>query len=389
MALAGKCLTTTGEVASVIDSSMSNHLLSPFTLGGLNLSSRVVMAPMTRSRAGTRQEPNEMMVRYYRQRAGAGLIITEGTFISRQAIGWMQAPGIYTEAQAADWRVVTDAVHAHGGHIYLQLWHTGRASHSLLRDDRSPGVSSSPIRIEGGKKIRTPEGEKEYEVPRALATDELPGVVADYAAAAQRAKDAGFDGVEIHSANGYLLDQFLQSKVNHRTDGYGGSVEKRARLLLEVADAVIGVWGGERVGVRISPNGMYNDVGSPDFREQFLYAATELGRRGLGCLHVMDGLGFGFHELGKPMTLEEFRAVFPGTIIGNVGYTQSTAEDRIASGDADLIAFGRPFITNPDLVARFRHGWPLEKFDDNSHWYTFGPTGYADYPDHGQEVPEA
>ena len=368
---------------------MSNHLLSPFTLGGLTLSSRVVMAPMTRNRAGTTQEPNEMMARYYEQRAGAGLIVSEGTFISRQAIGWMQAPGIYTDRQAADWRAVTDAVHAKGGHIYLQLWHTGRASHSLLRADRSLGVSSSAIRIEGGSKIHTPEGEKEYEVPRALETSEISGVVADYAAAAQRAKDAGFDGVEIHSANGYLLDQFLQSKVNHRTDQYGGSVENRARLLLEVADAVIGVWGAEHVGVRISPNGMFNDMGSPDFREQFLYAATELGRRGLGYLHVMDGLGFGFHKQGEPMTLAEFRAVFPGAIIGNVGYTQETAESRIASGDADLIAFGRPFITNPDLVERFRHGWPLEKFDDNSKWYAFGPTGYTDYPDYGQDVPEA
>ncbi len=329
-----------------------------------------------------------MMVRYYGQRAGAGLIITEGTFISRQAIGWMQAPGIYTDKQGADWRAVTEVVHAKGGHIYLQLWHTGRSSHSLLREDRSPGVSSSPIPIRTGH-INTPEGKKDYETPRALETFEIPGVVSDYAAAARRAKDAGFDGVEIHSANGYLLDQFLQSVVNQRVDEYGGSIENRARFLLEVADAVIGVWGGEHVGVRLSPNGTYNDVGSPDFREQFLYAATELGKRGLGYLHVMDGLGFGFHQQGEPMTLKEFRAVFPGTIIGNVGYTQATAEDRIASGDADLIAFGRPYITNPDLVERFRHGWPLAKFDDNSHWYTFGPTGYTDYPDYGQDAPEA
>ena len=368
---------------------MSNHLLSPFTLGGVTLSSRVVMAPMTRNRAGTTQEPNDMMARYYAQRAEAGLIVSEGTFISRQAIGWMQAPGIYTDQQAADWRTVTDAVHAKGGRIYLQLWHTGRASHSLLRADRSLGVSSSAIRIEGGDKIHTPEGPQEYEVPRALETGEIPGVVADYAAAAQRAKDAGFDGVEIHSANGYLLDQFLQSKVNHRVDQYGGSIENRARLLLEVADAVIGVWGAEHVGVRVSPNGTFNDVGAADFREQFLYVATELGRRGLGYLHVMDGLGFGFHKQGQPMTLGEFRAVFPGAIIGKVGYTQETAESRIGSGDADLIAFGRPFITNPDLVERFRHGWPLEKFSANSHWYSFGPTAYTDYPDYGQDVPKA
>ena len=360
---------------------MSNHLLSPFNLGGLELPNRVVMAPMTRSRAGLDSLPNELMARYYAQRARAGLIITEGTHISEQAIGWWQAPGVYTEEMARDWRLVTDAVHEKGGHIYMQLWHTGRASHHLLRRDGTPGVSSSAVKIEGDKQIHTPEGKKDFEVPHALTADEIPQVVASYELAARHAQSAGFDGVEIHSANGYLLDQFLQSKVNHRTDAYGGSVENRARLPLEVADAVIGVWGPERVGVRLSPNGIYNDVGSPEFREQFLYVATELGKRGLGYLHVMDGLGFGFHKLGEPMTLKEFRAVFPNALIGNVGYTQESAEERVASSDADLIAFGRPYITNPDLVERFERGLPLAPSDDNSHWYTFGPEGYADYPD--------
>ena len=365
---------------------MSNPLLSPFQLGGLTLPNRVVMAPLTRNRAGELGLPNRLMARYYAQRAGAGLIISEGTHISEQAIGWWQAPGVYTGKMEEDWRVVTDAVHARGGRIYMQLWHTGRASHHLLRRDGTPGVSSSAVKIEGGNQIHTPEGKRDYEVPHALGTHEIPAVVTSYELAARHAKGAGFDGVEIHSANGYLLDQFLQSKVNHRTDPYGGSVENRARLLLEVADIVMGVWGPERVGVRLSPNGIYNDVGSPDFREQFLYAATELGRRGLGYLHVMDGLGFGFHKLGEPMTLKEFRAVFPGALIGNVGYTQETAAQRIASGDADLIAFGRPFITNPDLVERFEKHLPLAPSDDKSHWYSFGPEGYADYPNYDGRV---
>ncbi len=365
---------------------MSNDLLSPFQLGPLSLPNRVVMAPMTRSRAGELGLPNRLMAQYYAQRADAGLIITEGTHISEQAIGWWQAPGVYTGEMEEDWRIVTDAVHKKGGRIYMQLWHTGRSSHHLLRRDHTLGVSSSAIKIEGAKGVHTPEGKKDYEVPHALTLDEIPKVVTSYELAARHAKGAGFDGVEIHSANGYLLDQFLQSKVNHRTDAYGGSVENRARLLLEVADIVMGVWGPERVGVRLSPNGIYNDVGSPDFREQFLYAATELGKRKLGYLHVMDGLGFGFHKLGEPMTLKEFRAVFPHALIGNVGYTQETAEERIASGDADLIAFGRPYITNPDLVERFEKNLPLAPFDDPTHWYTFGPEGYADYPDHDGRV---
>ena len=360
---------------------MSNHLFSPFVLGGLTLPNRVVMAPLTRSRAGEAGLPNELMAKYYRQRASAGLIVTEGTHISEQAIGWWQAPGVYTDEMEKDWRLVTDAVHQAGGRIYMQLWHTGRASHRLLRADHTLPVSSSALRIENGEQIHTPEGKKDYEVPHALETHEIPAVVTSYALAARHAKAAGFDGVEIHSANGYLLDQFLQSKVNHRTDAYGGSVENRARLLLEVADAVIGVWGPERVGVRISPNGVYNDVGSPDFREQFLHAATELGQRKLGYLHVLDGLAFGFHKLGEPMTLKEFRAVFPGALIGNCGYDQETAGKRLADGDADLIAFGRPYITNPDLAERFEKHLPLAPHDDPAHWYTFGPEGYADYPD--------
>ena len=322
------------------------------------------------------------MLQYYLQRATAGLIITEGAQISHQAVGWWGAPGIYTGEMETRWGKIAAAVHGKGGHIFLQLWHTGRASHSLLRADRTLGISSSAIPIGDQGKIRTPEGWKSYETPRALPTDEIAGLVGDYANAARRARSAGFDGVEIHAANGYLLDQFLQSRVNKRTDRYGGSVEDRCRLLLEVADAVVDAWGAaDRVGVRLSPNGVYNDMGSPDARAQFLCAATELAKRDVGYLHIVDGGGFGFHGLGVPMRLDEFRAVFPHTIIGNGGYTQETAEGRITSGSADLIAFGRPFIANPDLVARFAQGFPLAPSDDKSGWYDFGPSGYADYPD--------
>ena len=360
---------------------MPDNLLSPCKLGSLPLSNRVVMAPMTRCRAGEAGIPNALMREYYTQRATAGLIITEGAQISAQGVGWWQAPGIYTDEMQARWAEIAAAVHGEGGRIFLQLWHTGRASHTLLRADRTPGVSSSAVRIDDDSKILTPEGWKSYETPRPLATEEVAEVVADYAKAARRAKQAGFDGVEIHAANGYLLDQFLQSRVNTRTDRYGGSVEARCRLPLEVADAVVDAWGAaDRVGVRLSPNGIYNDMGSPDARAQFLYAATELARRDIGYLHIVDGGGFGFHGLGTPMTLDDFRAVFPNTIIGNGGYTRETAGERIAAGTADLIAFGRPFIANPDLVARFAQGVPLASSDDKSVWYAFGPTGYADYP---------
>jgi 2,4-dienoyl-CoA reductase-like NADH-dependent reductase (Old Yellow Enzyme family) len=229
--------------------------------------------------------------------------------------------------------------------------------------------------------VRTSDGKQPYEVPRALETDEVRAVVADYARAAERAKAAGFDGVEIHSANGYLLDVFLQSKTNHRTDVYGGSVEHRYRMLDEVVEAVIRVWSADRVGVRLSPNGAFNDMGSPDYREQFTYAATQLDRFGLAYLHVMDGLAFGFHELGEPMTLADFRKVFHGPLMGNCGYTKDEAEKRVAAKDADLIAFGRPYISNPDLVERFANDWPLTPDADMADWYTpKGADGYTDFP---------
>lgn len=354
-------------------------LLSPLTVGDLTLKNRVVLAPLTRARAGVERLPNALMRDYYSQRAGAGLLITEATVISEQAIGWQQSPGIYTDAQTAGWRQVTEAVHENGGRIFLQLWHMGRSSHSAFREDRSLPVAPSAIKLNSDY-IHTPTGKQPYETPRALETHEVPLVVEDYRRAAQRAKDAGFDGVEIHGANGYLIDQFLQSRTNQRTDRYGGSVEKRLQFLREVTEAVLTVWPAARVGVRLSPNGNFNDMGSPDFRETFLAAASELNRHGLAYLHVVDGLGFGFHKQGEPMTLAEFRTVFTGLLMGNCGYTQETAEVAIAAGHADLIAFGRPFISNPDLAERFANGWPLAPAALMSDWYSFEPKGYADFP---------
>lgn len=355
-----------------------NELLTPLEIGELELANRVVMAPLTRARAGVDRVPNELMAEYYAQRASAGLIVSEATVISQQAIGWIDTPGIYTEQMQQGWTRVTEAVHQKGGKIFLQLWHMGRASHSDFHGGELP-VAPSAIAIQGDE-VRTPTGKKPHEVPRALQTAELPGIVEDYRKAAERAKAAGFDGVEVHSANGYLLDQFLQSKSNHRTDEYGGSVENRYRLLGEVVDAVTAVWGSHRVGVRIAPNGVFGDMGSPDFREQFTYVAKQLDRYRLAYLHVMDGTSFGFHDLGPAMTLHEFRKNFSGPLMGNVGYTKQAAGETVARGDADFIAFGRPFISNPDLVERFENDWPLAEPADMGVWYSSGEEGYTDFP---------
>ena len=363
----------------------TSALLSPFDLRRLLLKNRVVMAPMTRSRAGEERLPNALMAEYYAQRAAAGLIITEATVVSKQGIGWLNSPGIYAEEQAEAWKQTVDAVHARGTPIFLQLWHCGRASHSSFHNPRELPVAPSAIRL-GENYIHTPLGKQPYETPRALETDEISAIVEDYRRAAARAQAAGFDGVELHAANGYLIDQFLQSKTNQRTDRYGGSLENRYRFLDEIIRAVLTVWPSGRVGVHLAPNGTFNDMGSPDFRETFLYVATCLNRYGLAYLHVLDGLAFGFHELGPPMTSEEFRQEFAGPLMANCGYTQETAEASIQRGHADLISFGRPYISNPDLVERFTHGWPLNPPADMKVWYSFDEAGYSDFPRYGEEV---
>ncbi|MGR9114975.1 MAG: alkene reductase [Gammaproteobacteria bacterium] len=355
------------------------HLLASFQLGDLTLKNRIVLAPMTRSRAGKERLANALMAEYYSQRCSAGLLISEATTISAQANGWNESPGIYTAKMRDAWKQVTDAVHAKGTPIFLQLWHMGRASHSSFHNGELP-VAPSSIKIDGDG-INTPLGKQPYEVPHALSTDEVALVIKDYQKAALHAKEAGFDGVEIHAANGYLIDQFLQSRTNTRKDQYGGSLENRYRFLAEVVDAVCSVWPSNRVAVRLSPNGCFNDMGSTDFREQFLYAAQQLEPLNLAYLHVMDGLAFGFHELGEPMALTEFREVYSGTLMGNCGYSKETADAAVAEGRADLIAFGRPFISNPDLVERFAQDADLNEPADMQNWYSpMGAKGYTDYP---------
>jgi N-ethylmaleimide reductase len=321
-----------------------------------------------------------MMAEYYAQRSGVGLVISEATTVSAQGNGWVGSPGIYTDEMGAAWKPVVDAVHAKGTPIFLQLWHCGRASHSEFHGGDLP-VSASAIKL-NAEYVHTPAGKRDYETPRALETDELPGVVADYVAAARRAKDAGFDGVEIHSANGYLLNQFLESKTNHRTDAYGGSVENRFRLLREIVEGIATVFPAERIAVRLSPNGVFNDMGSPDYRETHLYAARKLDAYGLAYLHVLDGLAFGFHELGEPVTLADFRDVYHGPLMGNCGYDSESADAAIESGAADMIAIGRPIIANPDYVERLRNSWPLAPLADMSTWYAgdVSAAGYTDFP---------
>jgi 2,4-dienoyl-CoA reductase-like NADH-dependent reductase (Old Yellow Enzyme family) len=354
-------------------------LLQPIVIGPYTLNNRLALAPMTRARSGPDRIPTSLMAQYYRQRASAGLVITEATVVSAQGIGWNESPGIYTDAMTEGWKATTQSVHDAGGRIFLQLWHCGRASHSDFHKGEPP-VSASAVKLNGDQ-IHTPLGKKDYELPRALETDELPGLVEDYRRATERALEAGFDGVEIYAANGYLLNQFLDGRSNQRTDQYGGSVENRFRLLRDVLSAVTSVMPANQVSVRLSPNGMFNDMGWPGFREQFLYAMKELDAFGLGFLHVMDGLAFGFHEQGEPITLAECREVYAGPLMGNCGYDKDLAEAAIASSAADMIAIGRPYLSNPDLVERWANGWPEAPLPDMSAWYTpAGTEGYTDHP---------
>ncbi|NQY79339.1 MAG: alkene reductase [Candidatus Caenarcaniphilales bacterium] len=362
------------------------ELFNKLKIGDLEINNRMVLAPMTRARAGESRVANDLMAEYYAQRADTGLIISEASSISEQALGWNNSPGIYTDEHVKGWEKVTKAIHEKDGKIFLQLWHYGRASHTSFHPELGLAVAPSAIKI-NEEYIHTPEGKQAHETPRALEIDEIKTTIEDYKNAAKRAKEAGFDGVEIHGANGYLIDTFLQSYTNKREDEYGGSIENRSRFLFEVVEAVTEVWDSSRVGVRISPNGAFNDMGSKDFREQFLYIAKELNKYNLAYLHVMDGLGFGFHELGEPMILSEFKEVYNGLIIGNVGYTKDSAEETIKAGNADMIAFGRPFISNPDLVYRFKNNLELNVDAEISDWYSdIGARGYTDFPVYGESL---
>jgi len=357
-----------------------NPLFESLSKGKLQFKNRIALAPMTRGRSGIERVPNDMMAEYYHQRSSTGLLITEATVVSRQGIGWIDSPGIYTKEMVEGWRKVTAKIKPTGTPIFLQFWHCGRASHSDFHNGELP-VSASAVKLNGDH-IRTPLGSKPYETPRAMTVDEIKATVNDFRQAAVYAKEAGFTGVEVHGANGYLINQFLDSKTNLRTDQYGGNLENKFRFFKEVLEAVYEVWDPALVGARISPNGVFNDMGSSDFRQTYLYVVEELNKMKLGYLHIMDGLAFGFHDLGEPMTLSDFRPIYDGIMIGNCGYTKETAEERLSEGNADLIAFGRPYITNPDLPERFKHNWPLNPAEDMSQWYTSRAAGYTDYQPH-------
>ncbi len=351
-------------------------LFQPVRLGALELPNRIVMAPLTRSRAGSAGIPGAMNAAYYAQRATAGLIIAEATQISQQAQGYAFTPGVANEAQVAGWRQVTEAVHQAGGRIVLQLWHVGRISHPSLQPGGALPVAPSAIKPEG--QAFTESGFQPFVAPRALETDEIPGIVEDYRRAARNAQEAGFDGVEIHAANGYLIDQFLRDGTNQRTDRYGGSLENRTRLLLEVTEAVTSVWGSERVGVRISPASPANDMRDSDPQALFNHAVAALAPFNLAYLHVVEGATGGARDL-LGFDYGALRRAFGGPYLANNGYDKPLAEAALREGRADAIAFGRPFIANPDLVERLRTSAPLATADHKT-FYGGDEHGYTDYP---------
>ncbi|HHJ19672.1 MAG TPA: alkene reductase [Gammaproteobacteria bacterium] len=358
----------------------TSRLLSPIRLGDLDLPNRIVMAPLTRNRAGEGYVPTTMNVEYYRQRASAGLIITEASQISRQGSGYPDTPGIYSEAQIAGWRQVTDAVHAENGHIFLQLWHVGRISHPSMQPDNAQPVAPSAIRPQG--EAVTYEGMQAFETPRALELDEIPALISDYVAAAKNARAAGFDGIEIHAANGYLLDQFLRDGSNTRRDAYGGPIENRLRLLDEVLAAVIEVWPSQRIAVRLSPENGFNDIRDSQPQATFNAVVDMLHRHQLAYLHVLGGdmLSGESH-----IDYAELKQRFAGLYMANNGYTQIRAEEAIEQGCADLVAFGRLYIANPDLVERFAQGAALNEPDPDS-FYGGDAAGYIDYPKLGERL---
>jgi len=344
-------------------------LLEPLRVGALELPNRVVMAPLTRLRGTADHLPTAVMVEYYRQRASAGLIISEGTPVSPMGVGYARVPGIWSAEQVELWKPVTDAIHEAGGRIFAQIWHVGRVSDPVFLGGKQP-VSASALAPPGTVTLVRPK--KEFEVPRALSVEEIQGVIEDFRKGAANAKEAGFDGVEIHGANGYLLDQFLHSASNVRDDEYGGTVENRARLHLEVADAASSVFGANRVGMHLAPRGDVMGMGVNSDREAFLYLAAELGKRGLAFLMAREY--FAGDRLGP-----ELKKAFGGVYIANEKYDLVQAEEAIAAGEADAVGFGKLFIANPDLVERFRVGAELNAPNPET-FYTHGPEGYIDYP---------
>lgn len=357
------------------------NLFDPIALGPYSLRNRIFMAPMTRGRSTAEGVPTDIMVEYYRQRATAGLIITEATGISPQGVGWANAPGIFTDAHEEGWRPITKAVHDAGGHIVLQLWHMGRVSHP---DFHGGALPVGPSAIVATGQAHTPEGPKDYVTPRALAAHELPGIAADYAAAARRAIAAGFDGVELHGANGYLLDQFIRDGANQRDDEYGGSIENRWRFPLQAVEAVVQAVGKERTGIRLSPTVTYNGMSDRDPVASYTYGAERLHELGLAYVHVLDPLPGSMLASPGALAMHPYiRKAFGGTIILNCGYDRAKGDAALAAGEADAIAFGVSFLANPDLPRRMQEGAPLNA-PDFATLYTPGAKGYTDYPRLGE-----
>lgn len=354
---------------------MTSYLQSPIKIGPYQLSNRIVMAPLTRMRA-PENIPTEMMVTYYDQRASAGLIITEASPISSQGVGYPAIPYIYNDAHVEGWKKITQAVHAKNGHIFLQLWHVGRISHPDYHNGDLP-VAPSAIKPKG--KGVTTTGMQDFVTPRALETAEIAGIIEDYKNAAKHALAAGFDGVEIHGANGYLLDQFLRDGTNQRTDNYGGSLENRARFLLEVTQAVVDVWGVDKVGIRLSPSGTFNDMTDSAPETIFVHVLEQLNKFGLAYLHVVDALEGDIRHGANVIKLDILRKAYQGTLIVCGGYDKAKAEQAIEQGLVDAVAFGQLYIANPDLVERFKEDAPLNKPDVNT-FYGGNEKGYIDYP---------
>lgn len=352
-------------------------LLSPIQLGALTLKNRIIMAPLTRNRAGEGLSPSEMNVEYYRQRASAGLIITEGSQIAHEAVGYPNTPGIYTQQQVDGWKKVTHAVHEKGGKIVLQLWHCGRVSHSSLLPEGM--LPQAPSAIKPAGEVYTYEGMQAYETPHAITLDEIHAVIEMYKKAAQNALDAGFDGVEVHGANGYLLDQFLRDGTNHRDDNYGGSIENRARLLLEVVDVVTKIWGADRVGVRLSPLQPFNDIKDSHPEATFSYTVKALNKFGLAYLHITEMGAEAPGVAGPAFDLKSLRPLWNGHYMTNSEYNFETGNAALQNNEADLISYGKLFISNPDLVERFAANAPLNEFDGST-FYGGDEHGYIDYP---------
>lgn len=354
-----------------------SDLFSPARFGAIELPNRIVMSSLTRNRAGAGNVPTPLVAEYYRQRASAGLILTEASPICAEGHGYPRTPGIHTPEQIAGWKAVTEAVHGAGGRIALQLWHVGRISHPDLQPGGGLPVAPSAIRPAG--QVYTGTAMKDFVTPRALETAELPGVVEAYARAARNAMEAGFDGVEVHAGNGYLLDQFLRSSTNRRSDAYGGGKENRARLLLEVMEAVCRTVGHDRVGVRLSPVTTFNDIADDDPQATFEYVVTQLNPLKLAFLDILQGTGGAPREQWVPFDYARLRALYVGNLVLNNGYDFATAQVEIRAGAADAIAFGRLLLANPDLVERFRRGAPLNAPDGQT-FYSGEERGYTDYP---------